>query len=148
MDSGFCVTKGLLELRKKGLFGPAINKKRRYWRENIKGDSIDAHFASKEVGNVDSAKQLEDGVYYHVFCMKDPDYVMKLMTTYGTLEPMDKRARRKFKRGGVMETNGSIYTEVVANNVLYQHQVDDKNNRRHAPISIERTWANTYWPDR
>ena len=41
---------------------------------------------------------------YHVFCMKDPDYVMKLMTTYGTLETTDKMTRRKFKSGGVMET--------------------------------------------
>ena len=36
--------------------------------------------------------------------MKYPDYVMNLMTTYETLEPMDKRKRRKFKSGGVMET--------------------------------------------
>ena len=55
---------------------------------------------SKEVGNVDAAKQVEDGVAYHVFHTKEPDYVMKLMTTYGTLEPTDKRTLRKFKRGG------------------------------------------------
>ena len=41
---------------------------------------------------------------YNVFCMKEPDYVMKLMTTYGTLETTEKRTPRKFKRGGVMET--------------------------------------------
>ena len=38
---------------------------------------------------------------------------MKLVTTYGTLEPTDKRTRRKFKRGGVMDTKEFIYTEVV-----------------------------------
>ena len=47
--------------------------------------------------------------------MKEPDYVMKLMTTYGTLEPTDNRTQIKFKRGGVMETKEFIYTEVVAN---------------------------------
>ena len=47
--------------------------------------------------------------------MKDPDYVMNLMTTYGTLEPTYKRTRRKFKCGGVMETKEIIYMEVVAN---------------------------------
>ena len=52
---------------------------------------------------------------YHVFFMKEPDYLMKLMTTYGTLEPNDKRTRRKFKRGGVMETKEFMYMEVVAN---------------------------------
>ena len=30
----------------------------------------------------------------------------------------------------------------------YRHQVDDHNNRRHAPISIERTWATKFCPDR
>ena len=41
-----------------------------------------------------------------------------------------------------------MYTEVVENNFLYQHQVHDNNNRRHAPISIERTWDTKYWPGR
>ena len=40
---------------------------------------------------------------------------MKFMTTYGTMETTDKRERRKFKRGGVMETREFMYTEVVAN---------------------------------
>ena len=42
--------------------------------------------ASKEMGNVDEVKQVEDGVDYHVFFLKEPDYVMKLMTTYGALD--------------------------------------------------------------
>ena len=58
MDSGFCVTKGLVELWKKGLFGAALIKKCRYWPENIKGDEIDAHFVLKEVGNIDEVKQV------------------------------------------------------------------------------------------
>ena len=138
MDSGFCVTKGLVELRKKGVFGAAIIKKRRYLPANIKGGSIDAHFSLKEVGNVDAVKQVEDGLAYHVFCMKMPDYVMKLMTTYGILEPTDKRKRRKFKRGGVMETKEFMCIEVFSNHFLYQNQVDDNNNMRHATISIKK----------
>ena len=104
MDSGFCFTKGLVDLMKKGVFGAALVKKRRYWPENIKGDRIDAHFSSKEVSNVDAVNQVEDGVNFHVFFMKEPDYVMKLITTYGTLDPTDKRTQRKFKRDGFMET--------------------------------------------
>ena len=50
MNSEFCVTKGLVELQNKGLFGAVLIKKRRYWTANIKGDAIDAHFASKEGG--------------------------------------------------------------------------------------------------
>ena len=144
---GFCFTKGLVELRKKGVFGAALIKKCRYWPANIKGDAIDAHFSSKEVGNVDAAKKVVDRVAYCIFCMKEPYCVMKLMSTYGTLDPTDKRTRRKFKRGGIMEKKEFMYTEVVANNFLYRHQVDDNNNRRHSPIYIEKNWATKYWPD-
>ena len=73
MDSGFCVTKGLVHLWNKGIFVAALIKKRRYWTVNIKSDAIDAHFSSKEVENVDTVKQVENGVAYHVFCMKEPD---------------------------------------------------------------------------
>ena len=45
MDSGFYVTKGLVDLRKKGIFGAALIKKRIHWPENIKGDAIDVHFS-------------------------------------------------------------------------------------------------------
>ena len=93
-------------------------------------------------------KQVEDGVDCHLFFMKEIDFVMKLMTTYGTLEPTDNRTRRKFKRDGVMETKEYIYSEVIANKFLYRNQVDDNNNRRHVIILIEKTWATKYWPDR
>ena len=59
MDSGFYVTKALVELRKKGVLGAALVQKRRYWTANIKGDKIDAHFSPKEVGNVDEVKQVD-----------------------------------------------------------------------------------------
>ena len=39
-------------------------------------------------------KQVEYGIDYHLFCMKYPDYVRKLMTEYGTLEPTDKKTRK------------------------------------------------------
>ena len=48
--SGFCVLKGLIELRKVGVFAGAIINKRRYWTKHIKGDIIDTHFQDKEVG--------------------------------------------------------------------------------------------------
>ena len=39
-----------------------------------------------------------------------------------------------------------MYTEVVANHFLYQHQVDG-GKRRHVHKHIDRTWATKYWPD-
>ena len=55
----------------------------------------------------------------HLFFMKDPDYVINLMTTYRTLDPPHKTTRSKIKCGGVMETLESMYTEVVADHFLY-----------------------------
>ena len=39
------------------------------------------------------------------------------------------------------------YPEVVGNHFLYQHSVDDNNNKRHSPISLEDVWATKYWPN-
>ena len=70
------------------------------------------------------------------------------MTTYVTLEPTNNRTGRKSKRGGVMETKEFMYMEVVSNHFLYQNKFDGNNNRKHAPISIDKTWVTKYWPDR
>ena len=86
-----------MELWKKGVFVAALIKKRRYWPANIKVDAIDSRFASKEVVNVDTVKQVEDGVAYHVFFMKEPYYVMNLMAAYGTLDLTDKRTQKKIQ---------------------------------------------------
>ena len=40
LDSGFCVLKGIAELKKKGVFAAALIKKRRYWPKFIDGDAI------------------------------------------------------------------------------------------------------------
>ena len=40
------------------------------------------------------------------------------------------------------------YHQTFGLHFRYRHQVDDHNNRRHAHISIERTWETKFWPDR
>lgn len=53
----------------------------------MKGDVIDSHVnATKEVGEVATIKGNMDDVKYNLLCVKDTDYVLKLMTTYGTLD--------------------------------------------------------------
>jgi hypothetical protein len=54
LDSGFCVVKGIVELKKKGVYSAALVKKRRYWPKYFRGDEIKDYFAEKEVGSVDS----------------------------------------------------------------------------------------------
>ena len=94
LGSGFCVLKGIVELQKKGVFASALIKKRRYWPKFIKGDDVKAHFADREVGAVNVWQgQLYD-VKFHVSCMKEPDYVISLMKTYGTTELMGEARPR------------------------------------------------------
>ena len=83
-----------------------------------------------------------DNVPSHIYSMKEPDYVMLLMSTYG----MNSRDSRKetqhdWKEGGVMMTKMFKYPEVVHNHFQHCHSVNDHNAKRHSPISIEVVWA-------
>jgi hypothetical protein len=83
LDSGFCVLPGIVELAKRGLHGGALIKKRRYWPKWILGEEIKAHFAEKEVGSVDCWNGNLNDQAVKVFCFKEPDYVMSIMSAYG-----------------------------------------------------------------
>ena len=149
LDSGFCVLKGIIELRKKGVFASALIKKRQYWPKFIRGDDIKAHFDNKEVGETDSWAGKLDNIPFHVYAMKEPDYVMSLMSTYGTNNRDNgKETRRSWKVGGEARSTSFRYPEVVHNHFLYRHAVDDHNGKRHSPISLEVVWATKRWPNR
>ncbi|KAL7462616.1 hypothetical protein ACHAXS_004556 [Conticribra weissflogii] len=52
MDSGFCVSAGILAMHSVGVYGQALVKKRgRYWPKDVPGDYIDESFAQKELGD-------------------------------------------------------------------------------------------------
>lgn len=142
LDSGFCVLQGIIELAKKGVYAAALIKKRKYWPKYICGDKFKAHFEDKPVGSVDSIGGKLDNINFDVFCMKEEDYVMMLMSTYGTNH-----------RVGEFKTRGENiepfqYPEVVYNHYKYRHLIDDHNAKRHQPISLEVTWATQTWENR
>ena len=85
LDSGFCVLQGLIELAKRGVFAAASIKKRRYWPKHIRGEEIKAHFADKQVGESDAWSGRLDEIPFDIFAMKEPEYVMSMMSTYGML---------------------------------------------------------------
>ena len=66
------------------MYAATLIKKRRYWPKYIPGDETIEHFKDKEVGHVDALKGTMDGVLFYVHAMKEPDYTMMLMATYGT----------------------------------------------------------------
>ena len=85
LDSGFCILKALLELRKIGFFASAVIKKRLYWPKHYLGDEIDRYIKRYEVGQYTSLRGKIDDISYNIFYLKEPDYTMKLFATYGSL---------------------------------------------------------------
>ena len=111
---------------------------------------INMHFENKEIGHAKSLPGKMDEIPFHIFGMKELDYVMKLMSTYGTnggvsghttkcdyVNSERKKERTRFN-----------YPEVVSNHFKYWYSVDDHNAKRHAPICLEHAWVTTYWPHR
>ena len=68
--------------------------------------------------------------------IKEPYYVMLMMTAYEKLEhleSLDTQWRNK-GAGGELVNKKFNYPEVFGNRLNYRHQVNDNNNRRHSPI--------------
>ena len=83
LDSIFCVLKGLIQLRKKGVFACAFIKKRRYWPSMVPGKEMEDHFREVEVGETDAIQGTADDVIYNLRGMEEPNYVMTMMATGG-----------------------------------------------------------------
>ena len=79
-----------------------------------------------------------EGESFFVHCMKDADYVIKIMSTYGTLNEVETAQTSRRVKGtlGGEERAVFCYTEPFAAYNKAKHWVDDNNNRRYDPISI------------
>ena len=49
------------------------------------GTSVNEHMAGREIGDVDAIQESLEGVTYNVWAMKEPNYVIKMMVTHGSL---------------------------------------------------------------
>ena len=85
LNSGFCVLQGLVELKKNDIYAHDLIKKRRYWPKHFTGDAIIKHLNNKEVGETDAIQGELDGVWFYLYGMKEPNYIMQIMLTYRTL---------------------------------------------------------------
>ena len=150
LDSGFCVLQGIAELQKKGVFAAALIKKRKYWSKYIDGDGIKAHFKDKELGTVDAMKGSLGGVKVEVHCLKEPEYVMMLVSSYSTLERVGEEKKRVWmNKGGRAPIEARIkYPELVFNHFQYRDAVDAHNGSRMFPIALEETWKTNRWASR
>ena len=152
LDSGFCVLEGIVHLWKVGVYASALIKKRRYWPKYIKGDDIKSYFATKVVGASDRLTGLLHDAPIDVFCQKEPNYTMMLMSTYGSLRVHDNERTlyRTWGEGAKCQTTTFKYTEVVSKHYRYRGSVDDHNNISHNGctkdgLSVEGTWHTPRW---
>ena len=137
LDSGFCVLQGLVELKKLGVFAHALIKKCWYWPRHVSRDDIIQHFANEEVGSADALQGQLDGVPVYIYSMKEPDYTMMLMATYGTLVKQGEEKTRNFMDGGSKVVKKFKYPEVVYNHYQFWDVIDNNNSMRMSPISME-----------
>ena len=120
LDSGFFVLKGIVELKKRGINGSAWIKKRKCWPKYIKGDVIRQHFEEKAVGSCNSWKGNIEEVPFHVYAMKESDYVMSLMLTYRTNLQSGKETCCEWVDSDQTKKNNKFnYPEVVGNHFLH-----------------------------
>ena len=99
IDSVLCVFKGLIQLREKGIFTCAVIKKRRYWPSMVPVKDMGDHFGRVEMGETYAIQGTVDGDIYHLWGMKEPIYVMRMMATGGRLLADDtcKETMRRWK---------------------------------------------------
>ena len=140
--------KALVEFKKKGLFAAALIKKRQFWPKHVAGDEIIQHFADKQVGDYDTLKGTLDGIPFYIHAMKEPDYVMMLMSMYGTLTSMGENKKRHYSENGVKMTKEFKYPEVLYNHYSYCNMINNHNSSQMHPISMEETWMMMRWANR
>ena len=99
LDSGFCVLKALVELKKVGMFACAVIKKRRYWPAMVPGDAMTDAFDEAQVRDLRAISGV--GVQYFLWGLKEPSYVMKMMATGGPLRSQTTVARCRMNRSRV-----------------------------------------------
>jgi hypothetical protein len=84
--------------------------------------------------------------------MKKSDYVMSLMSSYGTNERVttNRQTERSWKDPATKEVvkKNFYYPEVIYNNFKFRHSVDDHNGKRYFPICLEYVWATKRWAHR
>ncbi len=147
MDSGFCELFAVVKLASFVVYGSAVIKKLRFWPKYIQIDAIDRRFEGKEIGFVDALPGLLEGQHnFKIFCMKEEDYVIKLMSTCVALRSVEEGKTQQSVIENEQRVNKSFhYTEHFFNHFKFCHQVDDHNNLRHSTISLEERISSKDW---
>ena len=85
LDSGFCILRTIIKLKKMGVYASAMIKKQRYWHKHVAGESIKGHMSMKQVGTCEWMPRILDGIEFNFYALKEPDYTLMMMNTYDSL---------------------------------------------------------------
>ena len=88
LDSGFCVLKFIIAPKKMGVSLSAPVKKRRHWPSHVKGDKIKEKMMNLDVGIIRRLPGELDVESFDLFFLKETDYGILLMSTYGFILPI------------------------------------------------------------
>ena len=120
-------------MRKKGVFTCAVLKKRRYWPAMVPGKDMEDNFRGVEVVEIDPIQGKVDGFIYHLWGMKEPNYIMRMVATGGRLltDETCKETVRIWKENGEDVVKKFKYKLLFDWRFCHRHAVDDHNNLRH-----------------
>lgn len=103
----------------------------------------------KDPGYFDARRADLDGVPFYIYGMKEPDYVLLFMTTFGSTARMGKTQTRQWKaHPNAIQAIKFKYPEVC--NLHYEKRgyVDENNARRMDPIAVEEQCKTHRWENR
>eukprot|EP00957_Ditylum_brightwellii_P013874 1045778-Ditylum_brightwellii.AAC.1 len=143
LDSGFCVLQAIMTLKTHGVYASAFIKKRCYCPKHVNGAGIQSFFKDKAIGYQARLPGVLDGVGFDIFGLKEPEYIMMVMSTYAQLTVTEGQKDNVRNLGMGSNEIAFKYTE-------YCGAVDDHTNKRHDGcgghlMSLEITWKTTRW---
>ena len=116
--------------------------------------SIQAFINEKQVGYQARLLGEVDGVIFDIFSMKDPDYTVKLISTYGKLVVKESH-RENIKHiedpvTGVSNVDKFRYTKIISNQFKFRGAFADHNKKRMGGdgsygVSLDTTQRNIKW---
>ena len=118
MDSGFFSLKGLLEMRKRRVYGSVLVKNRRYWHRGVYGYAINNYVRSKNIGDVGCLSGEWEKTELNIFVLKESDYNITMMSTFsGLIVTEGQKEERSMVNGEIVNFK---YPQVVAYHCIYR----------------------------
>ena len=111
----------------------------------MKGEAVKEHFKDKEPGYCDSKRVELEGVPFYVYGMKEPDYILLFMTTFGSTARMGRFRRDNGRTPQMPRIVKFKYPEVCNLHYEKRGSVDENNARRMDPIAVEKQCKTHRW---